>query len=132
MHYRCENPKKWQYKYYGALGIKVCDRWQFFANFVADMGERPEGMTLDRINNDGNYEPSNCQWATKLQQANNTRFNRILLVDGKRMTLSEAGRIWKVPFKTIWRRLELGWDESDAAKRTVRKHKPYGANERKV
>src|SRR5712671_382593 len=59
MRHRCETPNNHKYKYYGARGIKVCERWQIFANFIEDMGERPKGMTLDRIDNNGHYEPGN-------------------------------------------------------------------------
>ena len=68
---RCNNPAN---KYYGARGIKMCERWMnSYANFVADMGERPEGLFIDRINNDGNYEPGNCRWATRSEQERNKR-----------------------------------------------------------
>ncbi len=71
---RCHSETHERYKDYGGRGIKVCDRWRYdFWAFVADVGERPEGKTLDRINNDGNYEPRNCRWATSAQQAENSR-----------------------------------------------------------
>lgn len=77
MLYRCENHKASGYKRYGGRGIKVCERWSNpkdgFWNFVDDIGERPEGCSLDRINNDGNYEPSNCKWSTRKEQQNNMR-----------------------------------------------------------
>lgn len=77
---RCTNPKNKSYKNYGSRGIKVCDRWlekNGFINFLADIGKRPEGYTLDRINNDGNYEPGNCRWTTWRQQERNRRNNKL-------------------------------------------------------
>jgi hypothetical protein len=73
MRRRCEKTYAHNYEYYGGRGIKVCDRWQSFENFLADMGERPEGLTLDRINNEGDYEPSNCKWSTQSEQMLNSR-----------------------------------------------------------
>lgn len=71
---RCFNRNSTSFKYYGARGISVCDRWcNSFENFLADMGPKPAGLTLDRINNDGNYEPANCRWATAKEQVDNRR-----------------------------------------------------------
>lgn len=70
---RCNNPRNPAYKWYGARGIQVCERWHSFENFYADMGDQPEGLSIDRINNDGNYEPTNCRWATTSEQLSNRR-----------------------------------------------------------
>jgi hypothetical protein len=107
MRYRCEKPEKHNYKYYGGRGIKVCDRWQHFEHFVADMGERPAGMTLDRIDTNGNYEPANCRWAAKATQANNTRANRLIEFKGETKTLSNWAREYGLTTATVWNRLSV-------------------------
>jgi hypothetical protein len=73
MLWRCAQTEGRAGRYYGGRGITVCERWRTFANFLADMGERPAGMTLDRIDSDGNYEPGNCRWATAVEQARASR-----------------------------------------------------------
>ena len=94
MKRRCLRPKCKSFKNYGGRGITICDRWlESFDHFLADMGERPSPMyTLERIDNDGNYEPGNCRWATRKEQCNNTRKNRLLTFDGRTMTMSEWSR----------------------------------------
>lgn len=78
MKQRCLNPQATRYPAYGAVGVKVCDRWLEFSNFLEEMGQRPDNKTLDRIDPYGNYEPSNCRWATRKEQQNNQRRHKVL------------------------------------------------------
>ncbi len=86
---RCTCTTHASWKHYGGRGIKVCKRWLVFENFYADMGPRPEGMSLDRIDNAKGYKPSNCRWATQHEQQNNRRSNVHLTLDGQTKTLKE-------------------------------------------
>lgn len=90
---RCTNENTPNYERWGGRGITVCDRWLKFENFYEDMGDPPAGMSLDRRENDGNYEPGNCRWATPKEQANNRRSNHLVAIDGVVMSASEADRL---------------------------------------
>lgn len=108
MKYRCSSPTK---KNYSGRGIRVCERWlNSFENFIFDMGERPKGMTLDRFpNQNGNYEPLNCRWATPIQQSNNLRSNRVIIFNGVKMNLSEWARNRGIKMTTLKERINRGW-----------------------
>lgn len=77
LHERCNNPNNHAYKDYGGRGIKVCERWRYFENFLRDMGEKPKGLTIERKNNDKGYSPDNCKWATRAVQARNRRSTKL-------------------------------------------------------
>jgi hypothetical protein len=106
---RCYDPNNHKYKNYGARGIRVCDRWLCRRLFLEDMGERPEGMTLNRINNDGPYSPENCEWATQRQQNQNRTNNRLITFDGKTQFLTEWARHYGLNRTTLRKRLDKGW-----------------------
>jgi hypothetical protein len=108
---RCRNPKHVGYSNYGGRGIEVCERWKSFENFLADMGERPKGKTIDRINSNGNYEPSNCQWQTNKQQHNNRNNNRNFTIKGVTKTLTEWCEYYKTNRMLVDSRInKYGWD----------------------
>lgn len=109
MKSRCSDVNHSGYKYYGARGVTVCPRWNNFVEFFSDMGTCPTGHTLDRINNDGNYEPGNCRWATLKEQANNKRNNRLLTYNGITKTLPQWCDELKLSRATITNRLFNGW-----------------------
>ena len=108
---RCENPRDARFPRYGGRGIAVCERWWSFENFLADMGPRPSSShSIDRIDNDGNYEPGNCRWATKKQQARNKRNSRVIEYAGRSMPVAAWAEAVGVPSNVIECRLCRGWE----------------------
>lgn len=108
MRTRCKNPSHASYEHYGAKGIKVCLRWEKFENFLTDMGERPEGMSLDREDNCGDYEPGNCKWATRAEQARNRSNNVNVTANGKTQCLADWAKELDVKYDTLRYRLKVG------------------------
>jgi hypothetical protein len=119
---RCTNPQAKQYDDYGGRGIKVCDRWRLFDNFLADMGPRPEGTypsgrtkyTIERKDNDGDYTPKNCVWATYRQQARNKKKAHMITYRGKTQSLVVWAEELGLNYKTAHTRLSRGWTVSQA------------------
>ena len=106
---RCTNPNNPKYYIYGGRGITVCESWRNFINFYNDMGDCPENYTLDRIDTNGNYEPSNCRWATQYTQQNNRSNNLKLTFCGETLSVTEWARRLGTSHKTITYRLNNGW-----------------------
>lgn len=125
---RCECPTDPKYRFYGARGITVCRRWRkSFEDFRSDVGPRPPGRvkgvvlyTLDRIDNNGNYEPGNVRWATRKQQTRNRRMSRYVVIDGERVHFREACERFGVSYGTAKQRLRLGWEPRRAAMTPVK------------
>lgn len=117
---RCQNPNVPAYKNYGGRGIAVCQRWLRFENFLADMGERPAGMTIERIDNDGNYEPGNVRWATYKEQTRNNRSTQLVTLHGETKCITDWAAETGIKMPTLWARLRLGWSVEDALTKPVR------------
>lgn len=120
---RCKDPGDNVFRYYGGRGIAVCDRWLSFANFLSDMGARPSSLySIERKNTNGGYEPGNCIWATRSEQANNTRSNRKLTAFGKTMGMSMWAREVGMRRETIRERLKTGMEIERALTLPVKNH----------
>lgn len=108
---RCLNTQSRWFHRYGGRGVLICDRWlQDFRNFAEDMGERPDGTTIDRIDKDGNYEPGNCRWAVHLEQQRNRSNNAEIEWGGRKNTLTELAEHAVVDVATLSYRLRAGWE----------------------
>lgn len=117
MRGRCLNPSNDRFHQYGGRGIKICERWSEFENFIADMGARPEGTSLDRIDCDGDYAPDNCRWATAKTQMRNRRIQK----DSKLgISITEAAENCDMASEALRARLNRGWDIDRALKEPVK------------
>lgn len=105
MKSRCQDPMNRQYRNYGGRGIVVCDEWQEFGAFFRDMGQRPPGMTIDRIDVNGHYEPGNCKWSTRLEQANNRRTTRYVEINGRPIALANLSRQYGIEIGVLAHRV---------------------------
>lgn len=107
---RCSNKKHPSYHHYGGRGIRVCKRWKAgFKNFQEDMGKRPHGLELERIDNSKGYRPDNCKWANRKEQMRNTRGNRIITIDGTKMILTDWLKKRKMSSAAFYDRVSKGW-----------------------
>ena len=121
MKSRCFNPNHKNYLDYGGRGIKVCDLWLNFENFLADMGLKPTAKySIDRIDNDGDYCPDNCKWSTQTEQVNNRRSNRLITIDDVTLTIAQWAKKMNISEQLIYGRLKLGWSEYRAVMTPVR------------
>lgn len=111
---RCTSQTCKAYKNYGGRGITICARWMHFENFLADMGERPDGLCIERIDNNQGYSPENCVWANRTQQAKNRRNTRFIEAFGKRQTVSEWVAETGLSYYTIYLRLRRGKTSEEA------------------
>lgn len=125
MRQRCNDQNHRWYKRYGGRGIRVCDRWSSFAAFLADMGARPSGCRLERIDNDGNYEPGNCRWASHLEQMRNTSCNVRVSVGGEEMIAADWAEAKGMKRGTLGYRLRSGWDPRKAVEAPVLDSRRY-------
>lgn len=123
MKQRCFNKNSSHYKNYGGRGIKVCDEWLEFMNFYnwAMSNEYSEGLTIDRIDVNGNYEPDNCRWVDNKTQCNNKRNNHLITYNGKTHTMMEWSRLLNIKYDVLRFRLKRGWDIEKALTERIKK-----------
>jgi hypothetical protein len=130
MRQRCLNHNNSNFPNYGGRGIKVCQHWSEFKYFLADMGERPENCTLDRVDVNGDYTPKNCRWATQKEQSNNMRKTLWVTYHGEKMSLQALSDRLEIDRYTLRRRiLDLGWSEeywAEKPEKRKRAHRRYG------
>jgi len=120
MRYRCSAPASADFDRYGGRGIKVDPRWDSFEAFIADVGPRPSRRhTLDRIDNDGDYAPENCRWATNREQSRNKRTSSVLVFNGRRQTVTDWAEELGISRSTIYMRLASGWSTTRALSEPV-------------
>lgn len=120
---RCYSPIHNRFYRYGARGITVCERWRTsFSNFLTDMGSKPAHMSLDRIDNNGPYEPGNCRWVSAVAQSRNRCTNVMITYNGQTKTLSEWGQITGLGLKNISSRLRRGWSVDETLGRPLRRY----------
>lgn len=126
---RCTSKGDPAYHNYGGRGIAVCDEWKnSFESFFSCVGKRPSSLhTLDRIDNNGNYEPGNVRWATRKEQANNLRRNTIVEFRGSKMTLSEFSDAVGVPYRIVYGRFRSGWSIEECARKSLGVRRGAGA-----
>lgn len=117
---RCYHDWSISWSSYGGRGIKVCQRWHDPALFIKDMGTRPDGMSIERIDVNGDYCPENCKWATDAEQRANMRTNRYLFVNGEKLHFNESARQAGLSGDALRRRLKLGWSLDDALHKPLR------------
>ena len=118
MRMRCYLPTATGYELYGGRGITVCERWrEAFSNFLADMGECPVGLELDRIDSNGNYEPGNCRWATRQQQSDNRRITRWITVGNETKTIRQWADKFSLTYQLVLARLRAGETPEQALSR---------------
>lgn len=114
MRNRCNNPNHPRYADWGGRGIKICDRWNVFQNFIDDMGKCPDGYTIERIDNNKGYEPNNCKWATMFEQTQNSRKSRYITYNGQTLAMSEWARRAQIPYNALRSRLNRKWTDEEA------------------